>query len=72
MKQINELSAEFRRLVEKGQVWKESGLRQGRREVEVGTLLLGNDKSNVIADDVLSYFLVFKLQVWSIPCMFRD
>ena len=43
MKQINELSAEFRRLVEKGQVWKESGLRQGRREVEVGTLLLGND-----------------------------
>ena len=23
---------------------------QGRREVEVGTLLLGNDKNNVIAD----------------------
>ena len=28
----------------------------GRREVEVGTLLLGNDKNNVIADKVLSYF----------------
>ena len=28
---------------------------QGRREVEVGTLLLGNDKINVIADKVLSY-----------------
>ena len=29
---------------------------QGRSEVEVGTLLLSNDKSNVIADKVLSYF----------------
>ena len=30
---------------------------QGRVEVEVGTLLLGNDKNNVIADNVLlSYF----------------
>ena len=28
---------------------------QGRREVEVGTLLLGNDKKNVIADKLLSY-----------------
>ena len=28
---------------------------QGRREVEVGTLLLGNDKNNVIADKLLSY-----------------
>ena len=28
----------------------------GRREVEVGTLLLGNDKNSVIADKVLSYF----------------
>ena len=29
---------------------------QGRSEVEVGTLLLSNDKNNVIADKVLSYF----------------
>ena len=29
---------------------------QMRKEVEVGTLLLGNDKNNVIADKVLSYF----------------
>ena len=29
---------------------------QGREEVEVGTLLLGNDKNNVIADKVSSYF----------------
>ena len=29
---------------------------QGRREVEVGTLLLGNDKNNVITENVLSYF----------------
>ena len=28
----------------------------GRREVEVSTLLLGNDKNKVIADKVLSYF----------------
>ena len=29
---------------------------QESREVEVVTLLLGNDKSNVIADTVLTYF----------------
>ena len=29
---------------------------QGRREVEVGTLLLGNEENNVIANKVLSYF----------------
>ena len=28
----------------------------GRLEVKVGTLLLGNDKNNVIADKVLRYF----------------
>ena len=28
----------------------------GRREVEVGVLLLGNDKNNLTADKVLSYF----------------
>ena len=37
---------------------KNQGLRQegGRREVEVGTLLLSNDENNVIAENVLSYF----------------
>ena len=36
---------------------RESGFRtQGRREVEIGTRLLGNDKNNVIVDKVLSYF----------------
>ena len=38
-------------------VWKESGVTTaGRREVEVGTLLLGNDKNNIITEKVLSYF----------------
>ena len=32
---------------------------QGKKEVGVGTLLLRNDKNNVIVDKVL--FLVFKL-----------
>ena len=32
------------------------GLQHGRRKVEVGTLLLGNEKNNVIAVKVLSYF----------------
>ena len=42
---------------EKGYIWKESGvMTQGRREVEVGTLLLGNDKNNIITEKVLSYF----------------
>ena len=37
--------------------WNESVVRtQVRRKVEVGTLLLGNDKSNIIANKVLSYF----------------
>ena len=36
---------------------KNQGLQHRREgEVEVGTLLLRNDKSNVIADKVLSYF----------------
>ena len=36
---------------------KNQGLRRvGRRKVEVGTILLGNDKNNVVADKVLSYF----------------
>ena len=49
--------AEIRRLTEKDHVCKESGvMTQGRREIKVGTLLLGNDKNYVIANKVLSYF----------------
>ena len=41
----------------KGHVLKESGFMiHGRREVEVGILLLSNDKSNVIAENLLSCF----------------
>ena len=48
---------ECRRLGEKGHVWNESGVTtQLRMEVEVGTLLLSNNK-NVIAENVLGYFL---------------
>ena len=59
---------EFHHLVEKGHVLKESGVTtQVRMEVEVGTLLLSNDKNNVIAENVLSYFLClsskFEVQV---------
>ena len=48
-------------MVGKSHVRKESGVTtQGRtqdsRKVEVGILLLGNDKINVIAGKVLSYF----------------
>ena len=32
-------------------------LRHGRREMEVGTLLLGNDKNNVIVNYLLSFLL---------------
>ena len=46
----------------KGYVWEESGVTtQGRREVEVGTLLLGNGKNNVITEKVLSYFSIYSL-----------
>ena len=42
---------------QKGHVWKESGVAtKGKMEVEVATLLLGNDGNNVIANKVLSYF----------------
>ena len=48
---------DFRRLAEKGQVLKEPGVTtQRRREVEVGSLLLGNGKNNAIANKLLSYF----------------
>ena len=43
--------------MEKGHVWKESGVTtERRRDVEVSSILLGNDKNNVIANKVLSYF----------------
>ena len=34
---------------------KNQGLQHGRKEEKVGTLLLGNDKKNVIANYLLSY-----------------
>ena len=40
-------------------------------EVEVGTLLLSNDKNNVIAQNVLLFFM-FKLQVGCTGCTFLD
>ena len=33
------------------------GYNKGRKEMEVGTLLLGNDKNKVIVNYSLSYFL---------------
>ena len=49
--------AEFCCSMKNGHFWKESVVRtQVRVELEVGTLLQGNDKNNVIADKVLSYF----------------
>ena len=42
---------------QKGHVWKESGVAtQEKMDVEVATLLLGNDGNNVIASKVLRYF----------------
>ena len=32
---------------------------QGRREFEVGTLFLSDDKNDVIAENALNYFLCF-------------
>ena len=55
IKQINDIwkwqkkMVEFQNSTEKGHVWKESRVAtQGRREVEVGTLLLVNNKNNVM------------------------
>ena len=47
-------------MAKKGHVWKETGvITQGRREVEVGTVLLDNDKNNVNADKKFCFlFLV--------------
>ena len=48
---------EFCCSVEQGHIKKKTGvMRQGRKKVEVGTLFLFNDKTNVVADKVLSYF----------------
>ena len=54
--------------MEKGHVWKKSGVTtQVRMEVEVGTLSISNDKNNVIAKNALSYFMClsskFEVQV---------
>ena len=47
---------EFCHSMGKRHVSKKQGLQHMRREVEVRTLRLGNDKNNVIADKVLSCF----------------
>ena len=51
-------TAKFYHSAEKVYVWKETEVTtQRRRKVEVGTLLLGNDKKkNVLAEKVWSYF----------------
>ena len=55
----NRKKVEFCRSEVKGHVWKESGVTtQGRMEVEVAILLLNNDKNNVTAENVSSYFYV--------------
>ena len=44
------LGSDRKKKEEKAHAWKESGvMSQGRREVETGNLLLGNDKNNVFA-----------------------
>ena len=44
---------EFRCSAEKGKKKKKSGVpTEGKREVELGTLLLSNDKNNVIAENL--------------------
>ena len=49
--------AEFWQLAEHGHVRKKIVVaKHGMKEVEAGTILLGIDKNNVIADKVLSYF----------------
>ena len=56
---VTEKKVEFCCLGVNGHVWKESGVTTlGRREVEAGggSLLLNNDKNNVTAENVLSYF----------------
>ena len=54
---MTEKKAEICHAAVNGHVWKESGVTtQGRREVEVAILLLNNDKNNVTAENVLSYF----------------
>ena len=51
------MTAEFRRFLEKRHVRKELGITaQGKREVEVGTFLLGNNENIFTVDKVLSYF----------------
>ena len=56
---MTEKKAEICHAAVNGHVWKESGVTtQGRREVEVAILLLNNDKNNVTAENVSSYFYV--------------
>ena len=51
------MTEKFHHSAEKGHAWKVSGVTtQGKREVEIVTLLPGNDKNNVIGDKAISYF----------------
>ena len=50
---MTEKKTEFHGSAWKGHVWKESVVTtEGRRKLEVGIVLLGNDKINYIADKV--------------------
>ena len=56
MKQINDIREWQKKWWKKVMFEKNQGLRQRRKKLEVGTLLLSNDKNNIIADKVFSYF----------------
>ena len=60
---VTEKKAEFGRT--RSCLKKKMVMKQGTKKVEVGTLLLGNDKNSVIVNKVLSYFecLSFKFEV---------
>ena len=66
IKQINDIWEWQKIMMEFGRkksCLKESAVKtQGRKEVEVGTLLLGNDKNNVTANKLLSCFQCFSFQ----------
>ena len=54
VKQINDIQEQQKKRW--SSIFRQKKIISGRREVEIGTLLLSNDKNNVIAEDVLSYF----------------
>ena len=56
MKQINDIREWQKKWWKKVMSEKNQEFWHRRKKLEVGTFLLSNDKSNVIADKVLSYF----------------